>query len=135
MHKRSRLLALPLVLLWAVVYLSSAAHFTLVQHHTCLVHGELVHGEGHGREGSAGGAVSSSTDEHVRLTQGGGDAHRADVHCPHSFLRRGTPLPAERGLSRCVSATPGVVRETARVSAEPQVAWLHWAPKASPPRA
>ena len=134
LSRRSRLLAPPLVLLCALAYLGSAAHFVLVQHQTCPVHGELVHGNAHGDEGPRGQQLASFTDERIAPTEADESGHRADVHCSHPFLRRGIPLPAGWVVSVSGAVAPGPLLFTDSVLAEPQVAWLHLAPKASPPQ-
>ncbi|HSP79148.1 MAG TPA: hypothetical protein VLQ93_11495, partial [Myxococcaceae bacterium] len=74
-YRGSRLLALPLVLVCALAYLGSAAHFVLVQPRTCLEHGEMVHGDeveqGHGPE------RASFSDERLTRTDAVPSVHGA----------------------------------------------------------
>ncbi|HEX8434843.1 hypothetical protein [Archangium sp.] len=136
MPRRSRLLALPLVLLCALAYLGSAAHFVLVQHGTCVEHGDLVH-EAEVESGDAPVQVPVSfADE--RLTRAEALAsvpHGADAHCAHVFLRRVAPPSVGLMLSLEAPVPSGPVLEADSVAWEPPVAWLHVAPKSSPPRA
>jgi hypothetical protein len=134
MSRRSRLLALPLVLVCALAYMGSAAHFVLVQHRTCLEHGEMVH-EGEVEQGEAPGQVRASFAD-KRLTSGEAQAsvHGSDAHCAHVFLRRAAPSPAGVMLSLEAPIQSGPVLQADSVAVEPPVAWLHLAPKSSPPR-
>ncbi len=133
MHRGSRLLALPLVLVCTLAYLGSAAHFALVQHRTCLEHGEMVHGDvverGHGPKR----VLASFTDERLTRTDAVAVVHGADVHCTHTALRRVAPPSVEVTLSEEVPAPTELVRVAGRGDVEPQVEWLHLAPKSSPP--
>jgi hypothetical protein len=131
---RSRLLALPLVMFCAMVYLGSAAHFALVQHSTCLEHGEVLHHEEGGGLAQAQQPEASFTDE--RVTSAGQSVrigHGAEAHCSHTSLRRETLLPA----AWCLAA-PDLRSDSDQGPAhelllpEP-VARLRLAPKASPP--
>jgi hypothetical protein len=135
MPLRSRLLALPLVLLCALAYLGSAAHFFLVQHSTCLEHGELLH-EGEVEQGDASVVPASFADE--RLTRADAMAsvpHGVEAHCSHVFLRRVAPPPVGVMLSLEAPVSSGPLLQAHGVAWEPPVAWLHVAPKSSPPRA
>lgn len=134
--RRPRLLALPLVMLCVLTYLGSAAHFALVQHRTCLEHGEWVHEEGLEQGEDAPARVQPSfVDERIARTDAKAFVHGADAHCVHAFLRRGMTPPAGVRLPSEALVPEGRVLETDSVSVEPQVAWLHLAPKSSPPRA
>jgi hypothetical protein len=126
---------LPLVLLCVLAYLGSAAHFVLVQHRTCLEHGELVHEEGIEQGDDAPAQVQPSfADERIARTDAKASVHGADAHCAHAFLRRGITPPAGVMLSSEAPALESRVLETDSVAVEPPVAWLHLAPKSSPPR-
>ncbi|WP_257458519.1 hypothetical protein [Archangium lipolyticum] len=134
LSRRSRLLALPLVLLCVLAYLGSVAHFVLVQHATCLEHGELLH-EGGVEQGDAPVQVVRVSFEDERIT--GSDAqasvHGADAHCAHVFLRRVAPPPAGVMLSPEEPVLSGPVFVADSEAVEPPVEWLHLAPKSSPP--
>lgn len=131
---RSRLLALPLVALCAVVYLGSAAHFVLVQHATCLEHGEILHLEEDGGSEPSQRSEASFTDERItsaRLRARIG--HGAEAHCSHASLRRETLMPPGWCLSALdpqAESGRGPVRDL--LLPEP-VARLRLAPKSSPP--
>lgn len=131
---RRRLLALPFVVLCAVVYLGSAVHFALVQHSTCMAHGEIIHVDEQGAFAQPQRLDASFTDERVaRASTGGQVAHDAEAHCAHFSLRRESLIPASWSL-----LTPGAMAESSlrpgleQLPAEP-VARLRLAPKASPP--
>ncbi|HZI15496.1 MAG TPA: hypothetical protein VE153_34310 [Myxococcus sp.] len=132
---RPRLLALPLVLVCVLAYLGSVMHFAVVQHATCLEHGEVVHveaGDAHGTE-----HVEAASDD-ARVTarsEAAAESHGADAHCAHSLLRREASPPASGGSTVTVAPTRSApALAVFRFHAEP-VARLHLAPKASPPRA
>ena len=127
--------ALPLVLLCALAYLGSAAHFVLVQHRTCLEHGEWIHEEGL-EPADASRQVSAASFDDARLTRTEAQApvHRADVHCAHVFFRRGLPPPDAVLSAPRAPASSEPARRVDGMPGEPQVAWLHLAPKASPPQ-
>ncbi|QSQ27427.1 hypothetical protein JY651_22035 [Pyxidicoccus parkwayensis] len=131
---RSRLLALPLVLVCALAYVGNVMHFALVQHATCLEHGELVHL----KEGSthASEQVEDSFDDaRVASRQEVLEAHDVDAHCVHVFFRREAPPPSQdTAVLAAVSTRSAPALAVFRFHAEP-VARLHLAPKASPPRA
>jgi hypothetical protein len=133
-YRGSRLLALPLVLVCVLAYLGSAAHFVLVQHRTCLEHGEVVHGDeveqGHGSET----VRASFSDERLTRTDAVASVHGADVHCAHTVLRRVASPPVGVMLSEEVPAPEGPVLLADSGHVEPPVEWLHLAPKSSPPR-
>jgi len=127
-------MALPLVLLCVLAYMGSVLHFALVQHATCLEHGEVVHVGADGEHGSA--HVETSFDD-VRLASKTteADSHGADAHCVHAFFRREAPPPQQDAPSLQVApARSAPALAVFRFHAEP-VARLHLAPKASPPRA
>ncbi len=129
---RPRLLALPLAVLCVLAYAGDMAHFTLVQHATCLEHGEVIHVG----EGPARAVEHSSAGAGVRLTRASVAAvapHDAELHCAHTFLRReGPPPPAKVLLAVEAPATLGPAPKAGQVHPEP-VARLRLAPKSSPP--
>jgi hypothetical protein len=132
--RRSRLLALPFVALCTVVYLGSAAHFTLVQHATCLEHGEAIHLGEEGVASQPQRLASSFTDERVtRSSQGARIGHGAEAHCAHTFLRRESLLPAACSLSSPEDMTESVQALGLKQLPSEQVARLRLAPKSSPP--
>ncbi|WP_331114569.1 hypothetical protein [Archangium sp.] len=129
-----RLLALPLVLVCVLAYLGSVAHFFLVQHRTCLEHGDLVH-EGEVEQGTALMKPRASfEDERIVRAEARVSVHGSDAHCAHVFLRRVAPPPVGGMLSSEVAVPSGPLLEDDGVVLEPPVAWLHLAPKSSPPR-
>lgn len=134
LYRRPRLLALPLVVLCALAYLGSAAHFFLVQHNTCVEHGELLHEAG-AEQGEAPLEVRESfEDERFTRADAQASVHGSDAHCAHVFLRRVVQPPAGVMLSPEAPVLSGQVLEVDSVAVEPQVACLHLAPKSSPPR-
>lgn len=134
LYRRPRLLALPLVLLCALAYLGSAAHFFLVQHTPCVEHGDLLHGA-EAEQGEAQVKVRESfEDERITRSDAQVSVHGADAHCAHVFLRRAVQPPAGVMLPPEAPVLSGQVLEAYSVAVEPQVAWLHLAPKSSPPR-
>ena len=134
LYRRPRLLALPLVVLCALAYLGSAAHFFLVQHNTCVEHGDLLHGA-EAEQGEAQVQVRESfEDERITRSDAQASVHGADAHCAHVFLRRAVQPPAGVMLPPEAPVLSGQVLEAYSVAVEPQVAWLHLAPKSSPPR-
>jgi hypothetical protein len=132
--RRPRLLALPFVVLCALVYLGSAVHFALVQHSTCLEHGESIHSGEEGVAAQPQWLEASFTDQRfTRSSQLERAGHGSEAHCTHTTLRRETLVPAALCLptpeGRAVSAQgPGVEQ----LPSEP-VARLRLAPKSSPP--
>ena len=133
---RPRLLALPFVVLCALAYAGNVAHFALVQHATCLEHGEVIHvgeGEAHVQPQAV---EQSSAQSGVRVTQASAEAtasHGSEAHCAHTFFRReGLAPPAEVLLPLKALAIAGPAPLVAQVHAEP-VARLRLAPKSSPP--
>jgi len=131
---RSRRLALPVALVCALAYVGSVMHFVLVQHATCLEHGEMVHVEDASAHG-LGEVEASFDDARVASRREAVEAHGMDAHCVHAFFRREAPPPVE-GIT-LVSVAPtrsAPALAVFRFHAEP-VARLHLAPKASPPRA
>jgi hypothetical protein len=134
LYRRPRLLALPLVLLCVLAYLGSAAHFVLVQHAACVEHGDMVH-EASAGQGEAQLKVRESfEDERITRTDAQVSVHGADAHCAHVFLRRVVQPSAGAMLSPEAPVLSEQVLEAHSVAVEPQVAWLHLAPKSSPPR-
>lgn len=132
-YRGSRLLPLPLVLVCALAYLGSAAHFVLVQHRTCLEHGEMVHGDevaqGHGLER----VRASFSDERLTRTDAVPSVHGAEAHCAHTVVRRVASPPVGVMLSEEVPAPEGPVLLVDSGHVEQPVEWLHLAPKSSPP--
>ncbi len=134
LYRRPRLLALPLVLLCALAYLGSAAHFFLVQHTACVEHGDMLHEAG-AEQGEAQVQVRESfEDERITRSDAQASVHGADAHCAHVFLRRAVQPPVGVALLPEVPIVLVRVMEADSVAVEPQVAWLHLAPKSSPPR-
>jgi hypothetical protein len=128
----------PLVLLCAVVYLGSAAHFALVQHATCLEHGEIIHVDGlrDRSEPQESDVEAASTDERLFLSNEDSVASGDDEdRCTQALIRRDGPA-----VSGWCLYTLRFVPETRssfaleQVLPEP-VARLLLAPKSSPPRA
>jgi hypothetical protein len=131
---RSRLLALPLVLVCALAYVGNVMHFALVQHATCLEHGEMVH-VGDGGAHASGPVEDSFDDARVASRQDAVEAHDVDAHCVQAFLRREVLPPAQAtAIIPAVSTRSAPALAVFRFHAEP-VGRLHLAPKASPPRA
>jgi hypothetical protein len=133
---RPRLLALPFVVLCALAYAGNVAHFVLVQHATCLEHGEVIHaGEGQAHE-QPRVVAQSAAEAGVRVTQASPEAtasHDAEAHCAHTFLRReGLTPPAEVLLAVEAPEVSGPAPMLQRFHPEP-VARLRLAPKLSPP--
>jgi hypothetical protein len=122
------------VVLCALAYLGSAAHFALVQHETCAEHGETVHaGEVHAR-GPAEAETSFADSRIARTSQAVPVGHGAEAHCAHVFFRREAPPPPEGVvLTARAAPTSGAVLFADAVVAEP-VERLRLAPKSSPPR-
>ncbi len=135
LSRRSRLLALPLVMLCVLAYLGSVAHFVLVQHATCLEHGELVHEAGVEQGDAPVRPWVSFADERITRSEAQASVHGADTHCAHVFLRRVVLPPAGVMLSPEAPVLSGRVLEANSGTVEPQVECLHLAPKSSPPLA
>jgi hypothetical protein len=132
--RRSRLLALPFVVLCAVVYVGSAAHFALVQHSTCFEHGEAIHS---GEEEVAAQPqrleVSFTDQRFTRSSQLERAGHGAEAHCTHTSLRRESLVPTALCLPMHESpAESAHVLGLEQLPSEP-VARLRLAPKSSPP--
>jgi hypothetical protein len=127
-------LALPFVALCAVAYLGGALHFALVQHSTCLEHGEVIHLDEVQGPAQAQQVEVSFTDERVtRASQGVTASHGAEAHCSHTFLRReGVASTAGLLLAPEAVAESGSAPVREQLHPEP-VARLRLAPKASPP--
>lgn len=133
---RPRLLALPFVVLCALAYVGNVAHFALVQHATCLEHGEVIH-VGEGEAHAPPHAVEeASAQSGVRVTQASAEAtasHDSEAHCAHTVLRReGLAPPAELLLPVEALAIAGPAPLVDQLHPEP-VARLRLAPKSSPP--
>lgn len=132
--RKPRLLALPLVVVLVLAYLGSVAHVLLVHHHTCIEHGEMVDDDGLEQGDASAEASTSFSDEHLACADAHASMrHGADAHCAHNFLRRMVQLSTEVTLSLEGPVSHGPVLEVDSKTLEPQVAWLHLAPKASPP--
>jgi hypothetical protein len=133
--RRPRPLALPWVVLCLLAYLGSAAHFVLVQHRTCLEHGELMHEEGAVPSGALARSHESFEDSRVAASEGGpAVSHGVEAHCAQALVRRDVLPPVEE-LPTARSLVPEQPEAVAVGEAvEPPVAWLRLAPKASPPR-
>ncbi len=130
--QRSRLLALPFVALCAVLYLSSAAHFALVEHGACLEHGEVIH-VGELREGAQPRPPEVSVSDEHSIWESQEIPDVDEDHCTEAFLRReGLTGPAWCLLVLEIAAEAGSVPALEQVHLEP-VARLRLAPKASPP--
>jgi hypothetical protein len=117
-----------------VVYLGSAAHFALVQHGTCLEHGEVIHLDELRASAQPLPPEASFSDERLtRASQAIGASHGADAHCSHNFLRRqGLAHSALCLLTAVFAAEPVPAIALEQFHPEP-VALLRLAPKASPP--
>ncbi|MBJ6764221.1 hypothetical protein JGU66_25885 [Myxococcaceae bacterium JPH2] len=126
---------LALVLVCAMAYAGSVLHFALVQHVTCLEHGEVIHLDEVARDGRQK-ALEAAFDD-VRLAQSKramGVGHGAEAHCHHAFFRREAPAPAPGILqSQVLSSRASPALAVFRFHAEP-VERLRLAPKSSPPR-
>lgn len=133
---RPRLLALPFVVLCALAYAGNVAHFALVQHATCLEHGEVIHASEAQAHAQPQAVEQSSTETGVRITRASPAAmasHDAEAHCAHTFLRReGLPPPAELLLPLEAPVLSGPAPMLEQIHPEP-VARLRLAPKLSPP--
>ncbi len=130
---RSRLLALPLVLLCALAYVGSVLHFAFEQHSVCLEHGESVHVDE--VRGAVQPAEGSFADSRIaRTSQVASLSHGAEAHCAHAFFRReAPPPPADTVVSATVATVASVARFTDALLPEP-LERLRLAPKSSPPR-
>ncbi|MBE4751957.1 hypothetical protein G4177_27700 [Corallococcus sp. ZKHCc1 1396] len=132
----SRLLAWQWVLVCVLAYVGSVLHFALVQHTTCLEHGDVMHVS----DGSAGaeGAASQASFDDARVAQAPQDQavpHGTEAHCQHASLRREAPPPAEAApMLVAVSTRSSPALAVFRFHAAP-VALLRLAPKLSPPLA
>ncbi|HEY0093139.1 MAG TPA: hypothetical protein VGB96_02390, partial [Archangium sp.] len=97
-------------------------------------HGDMLHEAGV-EQGEAPREVRESfADERFARTDAQVSVHGADAHCAHVFLRRVVQPPVGVMLPPEVPVHSGQVLEADSVPVEPQVAWLHLAPKSSPPR-
>jgi hypothetical protein len=123
------------VVLSALAYLGSAAHFALVQHSTCLEHGEVVHGEGEEGHASEGVRASFEDERLARTDAMPASMHGVEAHCAHTFVRRVAPPPVGTALAEVQQRSSGPALLRADVQVEPPVGWLFLAPKSSPPRA
>lgn len=132
----SRLLALPWVLVCVLVYVGSVLHFALVQHTTCLEHGDVMHvSEASASEGPPEEEVSFDDARVARAPVAKASPHGAEAHCHHAFFRREAPPPAgSPPLMAAISTRSSPALAVFRFHAAP-VALLRLAPKSSPPRA
>ncbi|WP_224245173.1 hypothetical protein [Hyalangium gracile] len=132
--RRRRVLALPFVVLCAVVYLGSAMHFAFVQHSTCLEHGESIHvDEDQGAVQPRPVEVSFADERVTQSSQSVAASHGADAHCAHTFFRReGLAPTASVPFEAEVAIEPGRALAPRQIHPEP-VARLRLAPKSSPP--
>jgi hypothetical protein len=135
-RSRVRLLALPWVLMCVLVYVGSVLHFTLVQHTTCFVHGDVMHvSEAGSHEGPLEEEASFDDARVARAPVSKAAPHGGEAHCHHAFLRREAPPPAETALLvEAVSTRSSPALAVFRFHAAP-VALLRLAPKLSPPLA
>ncbi|RKH50602.1 hypothetical protein [Corallococcus llansteffanensis] len=132
----TRLLALPWVLVCVLVYVGSVLHFALVQHTTCLEHGDVMHVGEAQVHGSPSDEEASFDDARVaRVPRAQAVPHSAEAHCHHAFFRREALPPAESApMMDAVSTRSSPALAVFRFHAAP-VALLRLAPKLSPPRA
>jgi hypothetical protein len=129
--RRSRLVALPLVLLLAVAYLGSASHFAFVRHSVCLEHGESVHLDEVGA--SAEEEESFADSRLARTSQVAPESHGAEAHCAHAFCRREAPPPSEGTVVSTSVATVSHPERFADAVVPEPLERLRLAPKSSPP--
>ena len=132
-HRWPRLLALPVVLLCALAYLGGMAHFVLVQHRTCLEHGDLLHADT-AAPGALLAQALSFEDERFTGAEAVEAGHGSDAHCAQALTRRELPAAVDVLSVRRVPPPEGPGLAPVREAVAPPVAWLHLAPKASPPR-
>jgi hypothetical protein len=133
-RRRSRLVALPLVVLCALAYLGSAAHFAFVRHSVCAEHGEAIHLEEVRASASPAEEEESFTDSRLaRTSHLALGSHGADVHCAHAFCRREAPPPSAGTVIAASVSTGSVSERFADVVPPEPVERLRLAPKASPP--
>ncbi|QAT86416.1 hypothetical protein EJ065_4874 [Corallococcus coralloides] len=131
-----RLLALPWVLVCVLVYVGSVLHFALVQHTTCLEHGDVMHvSDASSHDGPLEEALSFDDARVARAPESKAAPHGGEAHCHHAFFRREAPPPAESvPVVAAVSTRSSPALAVFRFQAAP-VALLRLAPKSSPPRA
>ncbi|WP_404371823.1 hypothetical protein ACIHQR_14530 [Corallococcus coralloides] len=131
-----RLLALPWVLVCVLVYVGSVLHFALVQHTTCLEHGDVMHvSEASSHDGPLEEELSFDDARVARAPVSKAAPHGGEAHCHHAFLRREAPPPAGSApVMAAVSTRSSPALAVFRFHAAP-VALLRLAPKSSPPRA
>lgn len=131
---RSRLWALPLVLLCAVAYLGSATHFALEWHSVCLEHGETVHvSEVRAAVHLAEGEVSFEDSRIASTGQVGVESHGSDAHCAHAFFRREAPPPSTGVVLLALQRSEPEPERFEDVRLPEPVSRLRLAPKSSPP--
>lgn len=130
-----RLLALPWVLVCVLVYVGSVLHFALVQHTTCLVHGDVMHVSEPTHDGPLEEELSFDDARVAKAPVSKAAPHGGEAHCHHAFFRREAPPPAESAsVMAAVSTRSSPALAVFRFHAAP-VALLRLAPKSSPPRA
>ncbi|RYZ33809.1 MAG: hypothetical protein EOO71_41015 [Myxococcaceae bacterium] len=121
------------VLVCVLAYVGSVLHFALVQHTTCLEHGDVMHvseAPAHVEE-----EVSFDDARVARAPQAQAVPHSAEAHCHHAFMRReATPPAGSAPTLVAVSTRSSPALAVFRFHAAP-VALLRLAPKSSPPRA
>lgn len=133
-HRRSRLVALPLVVLCALAYLGSAAHFAFVRHSVCA-DGEAIHLDAVRAPTGPTEVEESFKDSRLARTKHLAVlSHGAEAHCANAFCRREAPPPSIGTVIAAVAAS-GAVSERFEDALLPEpVERLLLAPKSSPPR-
>ncbi|NOK12003.1 hypothetical protein [Corallococcus exercitus] len=130
-----RLLALPWVLVCVLVYVGSVLHFALVQHTTCLEHGDVMHVSEASHAGPLEEELSFDDARVARAPVVKATPHGTEAHCHHAFFRREAPPPAGSApVVAAVSTRSSPALAVFRFQSAP-VALLRLAPKSSPPRA
>ncbi|MFB1479741.1 hypothetical protein [Corallococcus sp. RDP092CA] len=130
-----RLLALPWVLVCVLVYVGSVLHFALVQHTTCLVHGDVMHVSEPTHDGPLEEELSFDDARVAKAPVSKAAPHGGEAHCHHAFFRREAPPPVgSASVMAAVSTRSSPALAVFRFHAAP-VALLRLAPKSSPPRA
>ncbi|RKG94737.1 hypothetical protein D7X32_41255 [Corallococcus carmarthensis] len=128
-------MALPWVLVCVLVYVGSVLHFALVQHTTCLEHGDVMHVSDASHDGPLEEELSFDDARVAKAPVSKAAPHGAEAHCHHAFFRREAPPPAESAtIMAAVSTRSSPALAVFRFHAAP-VALLRLAPKLSPPRA
>ncbi|RKI63586.1 hypothetical protein D7X55_19780 [Corallococcus sp. AB049A] len=129
-------MALPWVLVCVLVYVGSVLHFALVQHTTCLEHGDVMHvSDAASHDGPLEEALSFDDARVAKAPVSTATPHGGEAHCHHAFFRREVPPPAGSApVVAAVSTRSSPALAVFRFHAAP-VALLRLAPKSSPPRA